>query len=56
MKFRILDFMTSNKGTKYIVSDWVYILKMIGSKGTLNDDDDDDDFFRLSIYFENDWS
>ena len=29
---------------------------MIGSKGTLNDDDDDDDFFRLSIYFENDWS
>ena len=26
-----------------IVSDWVYILKMIGPEGTLSDDDDDDD-------------
>ena len=51
-----------------IVSDLVYILKMIGPKGTLSDDDDDNDddddqryirykryqrfCFRLSIHLE----
>ena len=47
-----------------IVSDLVYILKMIGPKGTLSDDDDDndddddddDDCFRLSIHFKNVYS